>query len=99
MNANLKTITEKMNIKNKSKLTKRSISQNGKKELTLPPKSIPKLFLRLKFKTESQKQTKFSNGSQSPFMENPIVNFIGRILEIKFSLEMKGKISDKDWEK
>ena len=99
MNANLKTITEKMNIKNKSKLTKRSISQNGKKELTLPPKSIPKLCQRLKFKTESQKQTKFSNGSQSPFMENPIVNFIGRILEIKFSLEMKGKISDKGWEK
>ena len=32
-------------------------------------------------------------------MENPIVNFIGRILEIKFSLEMKGKISDKGWEK
>lgn len=52
----------KANTKNKSKLIKRNILLNGKKEFKLLPKLIPKFSLKLILKIVNQKLIKFLNG-------------------------------------
>ncbi len=94
-----KIITGKINSKNRSKSIKRNISLNGKKEFKLHKKSIPRLWLKLIFKTESQRLIKSSNGSLLLFMDSHKQSFIGPILNNKFSSEMKGKILEWEWEK
>lgn len=90
---------KKANTKNKLKLIKRNILLNGKKEFKLPPKLIPKFLLKLILRIVNQKLIKFLNGLLSLFMESLSQSIIGLISKIKFSIEIKDRISGKEWEK
>lgn len=78
---------------------KRDILQNGKKEYKLHPKLILKYLQKLILKIENQRLIKYLNGLSLQFMVSLSQNIIGLISKIRSFIEMKDKISGKEWEK